>query len=187
MAVALRSHGFLFGVRVVPIGHESLQASDAYRLEFDAHGALGFALGLLRADTSADCRQCRCRVDYLISSLPVAFLCLHDEVRDADVDRAAFHARFVLAVEAPLGLGESYLLRVSQRYLVKIVRADLRVLCRHFMFLRIKCHFSSPFPTLWRPRRPVYTDCRSSRACASRNRNTCGLLRSPHQSRLRIR
>ena len=132
--VAVGFHlGLLDGGAVleVEVGDETLQAADGDGLALYAADALALALALLRTDTTADGSEGVGGGDDLVSGLKVADLDLGDEVRDADVDRAALDALGVLAGQAAHGLLTGDLGAVSERDLVEVLGADDGVLLRH--------------------------------------------------------
>ena len=129
-SVAVGGHLFGHLVRVLhrPVGDEALQTADADRLALDAAHALAFALLLLRADTAADGGQGAVFENLLIRALEVLLADQGDEIGDLDVDRAARHARGVLAVQTAGGLVERELHGVAEGDLVKVFIADSRFL-----------------------------------------------------------
>ena len=118
-----------------PIRCEPLETADADRLALLAEDAVFLALVLLRADAAADRRQGVRLLDFLDGAVIVAFLDLRDERGDVYRDRAALAALRHLAVEAALRLRDGRLLVVAERDLLEIMRADLRRLHGHRMFL----------------------------------------------------
>ena len=145
-------------VGIVVVRHKAFHTADADRLKLDAERALAFALALLRADTSADCRKGRSLCDDLVCFFKVAFPDLFQEIRDMDVYRTAGNTGLVFAVEAAACFCDCGCLIIAERNFIEVVCTDLRVLCRHFMFFRIECHYCASFIRLHA----------SSRLCASK-------------------
>ncbi len=123
--------GLLVAVIPVPVSDESLKTADSYGLAFDSADALGFALCLLRAYTSADCGEGRSLVDDLICTLEISLFDLIDEFGDMYIDRAAGHAGHILAVQAALRLIKSDLFAVADGNFVEVVGTDQRILRGH--------------------------------------------------------
>ena len=120
----------------VPIRYETLQSAYGNRLALDSANALSFALGFLRAYTSAHCRQGVGGSDYFIGTGKISLGHLCDEFRNAYVYRTSCHARFVFTIEAALRFVYRHLFGISQSYFLKILISDIRFLRRH----RCLCH-----------------------------------------------
>ena len=90
------------------VGQEALHLADADGLEDVllglAHGAVALALAFLRADAAADGGEQAGAADRLDRAVEVALGGQVHEFGDVDVDRAAFHAGVVLALQAAAGL-----------------------------------------------------------------------------------
>jgi hypothetical protein len=85
------------------VSHEALQPADRDRLEADAESTPALTLIFLRAHAAADGRQQILFAQGLIRRSEIAFGDAPDEVWNVDVDRAAFDARSVLALDAAFG------------------------------------------------------------------------------------
>src|SRR5699024_5038331 len=107
------------------------QAANGHRLALDGPDAAGLTLALLGTHTAADAGQGVGVGDDLIGSFEVALGHLGDELRDANIHRAAAHAGLVLAVEAAAGLLHGHLGSVAQRDLLEVMVAYIGVLLRH--------------------------------------------------------
>ena len=107
---------------------KTLQFSDGYRISFDAADTLSFALRLLRADTSADCRQCGRLTDDLIGFLDIAFFYFLNECRNIDGYRASFDTFRIFTVETSGCLFHCLFLIISKTNFFKICRTFFRIL-----------------------------------------------------------
>ena len=113
------------------VGNKALQAADCYRLALDTQHALAFALVFLRADTSADSRQCTLLLKNFIS-LGKVFLChLMDKLRNININRAAAYTTRFGAVQAALCLVYRHFLSVAKCYLLKVFVTHISRLLRH--------------------------------------------------------
>jgi len=97
-------YGRFGGICIVPVGNKALQAADCNRCAHDAADAPLLALGLLRANAAADCRQGAGSGDDLISAFKITLTDFCDERGNIDIDRATAHAGLVLTVEAAVRL-----------------------------------------------------------------------------------
>jgi len=145
MAVALcRFQLFVTIVGSMPVGNESLKTSDGYRHTLFSAGTNAFALGLLRADTSADSRKSTGIRDDTIGFREIPLLHLSDEIRNPDIDRASADAQRLLAVQAACCVRNRFLFIVSETNLIKIMCTDLRVLLSYRNLLHHICHYAFP-------------------------------------------
>ena len=135
LAVLLRGSRRLDALLSRPVGHETLQLSDGNRLALDAADAASLALALLGTYTSADSRKGGGLADDTISLREIAFLYRLDKIRNMDLHRAAFHTFCLLTVQAASGLFHRLVFIISQADLVKVRRADLRILLSYRYFL----------------------------------------------------
>ena len=126
-----------------PVSHKALQLADGHSLALDAADADAFALGLLRADTAADCRKSGALRDHAGSGLEISVLHFLDKRGNIDGNRASLHAAGILAVQAALRFRDSLFLVVSETYFVKILCSYQRFLLtdRHFLH---HIHYASP-------------------------------------------
>ena len=131
MAIRLRTGDSTLSMGVVIVGDKPFQTADGDRLALDAADAFPFALGLLRADTSADSRQGRGLADDLVCTLKVTCRNLGNKFRDMDIDRAAGDTGFILTVEASLRFVQRHLFGIAEGYLLEVFVADIWVLRRH--------------------------------------------------------
>ena len=93
----------------LPIGDEALQRAYGHRLVLSADDARLFALGLLRAHTTADGGQIRVLFDPLGCRGELALGDEVDEGRDIYADGTSVDALGLLALQASLGFGHGHL------------------------------------------------------------------------------
>ena len=117
------------------VSHKSLQFSDGHRLALNAADTFSFALGLLRADTSADCRERAGSSDHFVRFLDISFLYFMDERRDVDRNRTALDTFCILAVEASRCLFHRLFQIIPEADLIKICRAYFGILLSDRNFL----------------------------------------------------
>ena len=125
-----------FVLRHFPVGREAFQTSDSHRLALLAENAIFLALVFLRADAAANRRQRVRLLDFRDGAVKIPRLDLRDKFGNIDAHGTALTALRHLAGQAALRFGHRRLLVVSQRNLVEIVSANLRVLLRHLMFFQ---------------------------------------------------
>jgi hypothetical protein len=135
-SVRIRDRLHLFFLRELAVSHEALEAADADRFAAFGEDAVLLALVLLRAHAAADGRQGIRLLDLRNRAVEVTRLDLLDEGGNIHGNRAALAALRHLAVQAALRLGHGRVLIIAESYLVEIMRADRRVLCRHRMLLQ---------------------------------------------------
>ena len=123
VALALR-----LGLCAVVVGHEALQGADGYGLVLHAHHTAALALGLLRADASADGRQGGVVGDGDIGLVEVLFLDVLYELRYVDTHGAGLDAARLFALQAAAGLDEGLVLGEAEGDLVEVVGAHGGVL-----------------------------------------------------------
>ena len=131
------------------VSDESFQLADGDRLSFQTADTFALALGLLRADTTADCRQRTGLCNDLISARKISLGYFLDEARYIDTDRTAFDASRILAVKAPCSFFYCFFLIIAVAHFVKIRCANERLLFsyRDFSLGHIRHYFSPPqFP-----------------------------------------
>ena len=131
VSVRRGTRGSCRDVFVMPIGDEPFEPTDPDGLALDPADALGFALGLLRADASADGGKRGRGGDDLVRPLEIALPHLFDKGGDADVHGTARDAGHILAVEAAGGFVEGGRLVVAEGDFPEITGADRGVLHRH--------------------------------------------------------
>ena len=122
MSVAFGTDGGFGAERVVPIGDKALQPADPNALSLDSSDAIGFALRLLRTDTTADSGQGRGLGDDLIRVLKIPLFDLGDEFGNMDLNGTACNAGHVFTIEASVCLVDRHFLGITERNLVKIMR-----------------------------------------------------------------
>ena len=137
VTVGLRLYCLFGAVFARVVGNEALQTADGYRLALDAAHAVTLALALLRAYTAADSRQCGGLLDLGSRFEKLALGNKSDKFRTLDLYRAAGHAGLVLAVQAALCFLDRHFSGVAERYLFKVLIADVRRLLRHRALVRI--------------------------------------------------
>ena len=129
----------------VPVGHEALQAADAYSLTSNGLGAVLLALLLLGADTAADSGQGTLAHDDLIGPCKVPLRHPLDEGGDPLANGTARGAGLFPAFQAAHGLPNGVHLRIPQVHLIEVGAAALDVLLGHGgAFSHIVDHFASP-------------------------------------------
>ena len=116
------------------VGSETLQTTDRNRLALDAADTLALALTLLRADTTADCREGTGLLDLVVGFNKLALLDQVDEIRNLDVDRTSFYTRLILAVQAAVCLVNCGLSIVAEGYFLKVLISYVRILLRNRVF-----------------------------------------------------
>ena len=137
VTVGFRLYCLLGAVFARIVGNKTLQTADCYSLALDAAYAVALALALLRADTAADSGQCGGFLDLGSRLEELALGNQSDELRDLNLYRAAGHAGLVLAVQAALRFLDRHFSGVAERYLFKILIADVRRLLGHRTLFRI--------------------------------------------------
>ncbi len=110
------------------VRNKTLQLSDGNRVALDAADTFALALGFLRTDTPADCRQRGGLADHLVRLLDIALFYLGNKTRDIDGDRTAGDALCILTVNAARSLFHSLFFIVAVADLLEISRSFLRVL-----------------------------------------------------------
>ena len=128
----------LFGAVLAGIVcNEALQTADGNGLTLDAAYAVALALALLRAYTAADSGQCGGLLDLGSRFEELALSDQRDELRNLNLYRAAGHAGLVFAVQAALCFLDRHFSGIAERYLFKVLIADVRCLLGHRALLRI--------------------------------------------------
>ena len=112
----------------MPVRHKAFQPPDAHAFALDTAHTLAFALALLRTHTAADGRQRGGSAEHLVSAFEILIGDMLYEAGDVNAHGTGGDAGLVLAVQAALGLVDSHLRRVTQRDLVKVGIADMRLL-----------------------------------------------------------
>ena len=102
------------------ICNKTLQLSDRYRISLDSADTLSFTLRLLRADTSADCRQCGRLTDDLIGFLNISFFYFLNKCRNIDRYRTSFDTFCIFTVKTSGCLFHSLFLIISKANFFKI-------------------------------------------------------------------
>ena len=88
----------------MPVGNETLQATDTDRIAAESAGAGAFALAFLRADTTADSRQGTIDADGLISTFEIMFFNFGNKAFNIHTDRAFGNTGGIGTAQAALGL-----------------------------------------------------------------------------------
>ena len=124
-------HGYLFAqlflcsfggnsVLPCPVRSKTLQLADGNRFALNTPDTFALALALLRADTSADCRQGGRTADYLICLFHIAALHLLDKARNIDRHRAPFNTLGIFTVNASGSLFHCLFHIIAQTYFLKV-------------------------------------------------------------------
>ena len=137
VTVGLRLYCLFSAVFARIVGYKALQTADCYSLALDAADTVALALALLRADTTADSGQCGGLLDLGSRLEELALGNQSDELRNLNLYRAAGHAGLVLAVQAALCFLDRHFSGVAERYLFKVLIADVRCLLGHRALVRI--------------------------------------------------
>ena len=140
VTVALRLYNSFICVFIMIIGNKPLKPSYSNRLEFYAKRTFAFALAFLRTNSAAYRRQRRSPVYYLISALKVALLYSRYKIGNVYIDGTPVNAGVILAVKTAFCFLNGYFSGIAEGYLVKIMCANIRLLCRHLMFFGFYCH-----------------------------------------------
>ena len=172
VTVGFRLYCLLGAVFARIVRNETLQTADGYRLALDAADTVTLALALLRAYTAADSRQCGGLLDLGSRLEELALGNQSDELRNLNLYRTAGHAGLVLAVQAALCFLDRHFSGVAERYLFKVLIADVRRLLRHRALLRI--HIRHDYLTSFLNR----LQCSSRRSTAARS---CALYMAPRR------
>ena len=137
MTVGFRLDSLLGAVFARIVGYKALQTADGYSLALDAADTVALALALLRADTAADSGQSGGLLDLRSRLEELALGNQSDKLRNLNLYRAAGHAGLVLAVQAALCFLDRHFSGVAERYLFKVLIADVRRLLGHRALVRI--------------------------------------------------
>ena len=172
VTVGLRLYCLFSAVFARVVGYKALQTADGNGLTLDAADTVALALALLRADTTADSGQCGGLLDLGSRLEELALSDQRDELRDLDLYRAAGHAGLVLAVQAALCFLDRHFSGIAERYLFKVLIADVRRLLGHRALLWI--HIRHDYLTSFLNR----LQCSSRRSTAARS---CALYMAPRR------
>ena len=118
-----------------PVGYETLQLTDRYRVTLDSANTFSLTLCFLRTHTSTDSRQRTGFADNLISSLNIALLYLLHKSGNIDCHRAALHALRIFTVDTSGSLCHCLLHVIAQTNLFKVCGTLLCVLLSHRHFI----------------------------------------------------
>ena len=124
-----------FDVAAFPfvIGDKSFEVTDGDRFVFFAQNALFFTLVFLGADPSANRRQDIILLDFSRCAEEVAFGDQVNKFIDFDIDRTAFNAHRVLALNAAHCLFDRSLRTIAEVDLFKVLIALYWILSRHLL------------------------------------------------------
>ena len=172
VTVGLRLYCLFRAVFARVVGYKALQTADCYSLALDAAYAVALALAFLRADTAADSGQSGGLLDLGSRLEELALSNQSDELRNLNLYRTAGHAGLVLAVQAALCFLDRHFSGVAERYLFKVLIADVRCLLGHRALLRI--HIRHDYLTSFLNR----LQCSSRRSTAARS---CALYMAPRR------
>ena len=131
MSVGLGNFRFSRPVVVVVVRNKPLKSANTDGVAFDTANALAFALALLGANPTADCRQGAGKGNYLVGTFKVTLFNLVDKVGNVNVYGATLNAGCIFAVQASLRLVNCNFGGIAQRYLFKIPCSNQGFLGRH--------------------------------------------------------
>ena len=123
-------------VRVMPIGNKAFKSAYADGLAFDSANTFGFALGLLRTYSAADCGKRRGLVNYLIRALKISVFYLCDKFGNMNIYGTARNTGHIFATEAAKRFVNCRLCRITRGDFIEIVRANRGFLRRHRFFFQ---------------------------------------------------
>ena len=108
----------------MPIGNKAFKSAYADGLAFDSANTFGFALGLLRTYSAADCGKRRGLVNYLIRALKISVFYLCDKFGNMNIYGTARNTGHIFAAETAKRFVNCRLCRITRGDFIEIVRAN---------------------------------------------------------------